>query len=108
MAKMLRQGDVLLIPAPAEVVTARHAEVPRKNGVIVLAEGEATGHAHAIHEPHARLLESEGAADRVLVAEGPCVLVHEEHDAIPIAEGVYVVRRQREYVGDDEFAIVSD
>jgi hypothetical protein len=105
---MVRQGDVLLIPAAADAVTAGYTEVARKNGAIVLAEGESTGHAHAIHEAHARLLQAEGSADRVLVADGRCLLVHEEHDPIAIAAGVYLVRRQREYVDDDTFAIVAD
>ena len=47
---MYRQGDVLLAPIPALPVDA--VSVPRK-GRIVLAEGEATGHAHAIAEPDA-------------------------------------------------------
>lgn len=106
--KMVRQGDILLVPTTATAITDRHVEVPRKGGAVVLAEGELTGHLHAILQPGVRLLALEGATDRVLVADGPCVLVHEEHAPIPLAPGTYIVRRQREYDEDDGFALVAD
>ena len=106
--KMVRQGDILLVPTTAATITDRHVEVPRRGGAVVLAEGELTGHLHAIHQPDVRLLAREGATDRVLVAEEPCVLVHEEHSPIPLAPGTYIVRRQREYDEDGGFTLVTD
>jgi hypothetical protein len=113
---LLRQGDLLLIPTDPDVVDGGIAVgdrrvVERADGRLVLAEGEATGHAHAVVEEHARL-EGQGYGERrrnwnrwswsdsrtVLIVEGsPASLVHEEHDSLTLAPGGYVVRRQREY-----------
>lgn len=90
---MYRQGDVLLIrvdsPAAGEAV-------PRDGGRIVLAYGEATGHAHAISAPEADLFETERGV-RYLEVREPAELTHEEHAPIPLEPGVYEVRRQQEY-----------
>jgi hypothetical protein len=70
--------------------------IPRDHGRIILAEGEATGHAHAVDSPEAALLElAEG--ERYLRVDAPCDLVHEEHAAIVLDPGLYRVIRQREY-----------
>ena len=91
--RQVRQGDVLLerveqVPAGA----VRQASGAR----IVLAEGEATGHAHAV--------ESEGAAvftapdgRRYLVLTRAAQLEHEEHAPIALEPGAYRVVRQREF-----------
>jgi hypothetical protein len=50
---MYRQGDVLIIPVYS--VPGNLAPVARENGRIVLADGEATGHAHAIRAEGAAL-----------------------------------------------------
>ncbi len=98
---IVRQGDVLLVPVD-ELPARRHERVvegPR----IVLAEGEATGHAHVVLG-RARLVHStnapswRGVGHTHLVVEEPASLVHDEHDAIALVPGVYHVRRQREYV----------
>lgn len=94
--EMVRQGDVLVFRSKAK--TKNHVEVPREDGRVVLAHGEVTGHAHAIAEPGACLLRAEGVSDRVLsVGQELVNLVHEEHGAIAIPRGEYVVRQQREY-----------
>ncbi len=96
---LIRQGDVLLAPVkalPSEVVAVRRAVGP-----LVLAKGEATGHAHAIREPGASLFRSIGrgnASAYLVVDDVPATLTHEEHDALTIAPGVWEVRQQREYV----------
>jgi len=100
----LRQGDVLLVPVasvpgePASVVSARRAERH------VLAEGEATGHAHVVSGPGLGLVEWElprrwmaRERRRYLVVEGEATLAHEEHLPLVVPAGVYEVRRQREY-----------
>ena len=43
---MIRQGDVLIVPV--EEIPATVEAVERENGCIILAHGEATGHAHKI------------------------------------------------------------
>ena len=89
----LRQGDVLLVAVDELPLEGR--ELPRDRGRVVLALGEATGHAHAISSSGAALLEHEGG--RFVRVEGPAVLDHEEHGAIAIPPGNYRVVIQREY-----------
>jgi len=90
-----RQGDVLL-RRTSRTITKRHKKVARDSrGRIVLAEGEATGHAHAICEPHVELFDLSG--ERFLQVDAPANLVHEEHHTIPIPPGMYEVIQQREY-----------
>ncbi len=90
----VRQGDVLLVPVAA--VPADAHPVRRMSGRAVLAEGEATGHAHAIRSSAATLLVS--GADRYLRVAAPVTLDHEEHAAIDVVPGTYRVVIQREYV----------
>jgi hypothetical protein len=91
---MLRQGDVLLVPV--QNIPAAATPVQRDQGRIVLAYGEATGHAHAISEPGVEILEYERTHYLRVPKEGAC-LVHEEHGPIALAPGDYEVRIQREY-----------
>lgn len=90
-----RQGDVLLIgidnPPPQG---ARPVEP--EDGRIVLARGEATGHAHVIEEDRACLFETPDGA-RYLRVGAPAALRHPEHADILLPYGTYIVRRQREY-----------
>lgn len=50
-----RQGDVLLVRIDNDD-TEGYVEVPRDAGRVVLAYGEATGHAHAIYDDGATSL----------------------------------------------------
>lgn len=95
---MYRQGDVLLIPSPRTAATTE--ALPRVGERLVLLEGNATGHAHAIAEPFATLHALSGTADLLLVVAGtaPARLRHEEHATVDIPPGRYLVRRQREYL----------
>jgi len=98
-----RQGDVLIMRAPAG--TQQGAEIPRDGGRVVLAYGEATGHAHAISESGAALYTLPEAGEdlsRLLRLERPAVLRHEEHAEIHIPAGDWIVRRQREYSPEGE------
>jgi hypothetical protein len=106
MAAQYRQGDVLLVAVPAIPKDAR--PLPRDRGRIVLALGEATGHAHAIADPQAALMETE-LEERLLhvLAEGGVLLCHEEHDSVRLPQGAYQVLRQREYVPGD-WRMVAD
>ncbi len=91
---MFRQGDVLLRKVD-RTPTKRHRIVPRDGGRVVLAYGEETGHAHAIYDQVAKLFA--GAGERLLTAEKPVTLRHEEHDSIELPAGTYEVIQQREY-----------
>ena len=87
-----RQGDVLLVEV-AEI--PEEAQPESRSGRIVLAEGEATGHAHAIHEPDARAFTHDG--ERFLLTRSKAQLVHEEHGTIEVPDGAWRVVIQREY-----------
>jgi len=96
---MFRQGDVLLVPIPeAELPAAVVPVAPDARGALVLALGEATGHAHAVRAGDADLLADTAELDRrFLRIVSEAVLTHEEHDPIPLPPGLYQVVRQREY-----------
>lgn len=108
-AVLLRQGDVLLVPVPGlpPVADARTENTGLVDGRLILAEGEATGHAHAIEGPGATLVSvgppwgrwgSRGMTRTYLVVSEPQTVRHEEHDPLPVGVGVYEVRRQCEYL----------
>ena len=101
---IVRQGDVLL--RRIDAIPADAKPVKRDAGRIILAYGEVTGHAHAICDPHAQLLQlprelTDAEIDeRFLAITGAeATLQHEEHAAITIPPGTYQVTRQREYAG---------
>lgn len=106
---IVRQGDVLLVPVDEVPVRQRRREIegPR----IVVAEGEATGHAHVVRG-EARLVRSTAhyfrPTEQHLVVTGAAVLTHEEHDTIELAPGTYEVRRQREYVPGGRIRRLAD
>lgn len=86
----LRQGDVVLVPV--ESLPERAVKLLRQ-GRLVLQEGEATGHAHAILDKGAVLYDAELEARFLEVLTlGGVLLEHEEHDTLTIPEGVYEVR----------------
>lgn len=84
---IIRHGDVLLVPA------RRQKNATAKPGLI-LAEGEATGHAHRI-EGDASLIESGGTT--YLDARRTVALLHEEHARVEIAPGIYEIVHQHEF-----------
>ena len=95
MKGLLRQGDVLLVPVDRVPDDALVVELGSR---IVLAEGEATGHAHAVVGERVELVEADDGTLYVeVVGAAPAELVHEEHDTIPLLPGAFEVRRQREY-----------
>ena len=95
---MYRQGDVLLVPIDKLPGTAGPVNLRDEACRIILAEGEATGHAHAIASLSARLLghDIERRFLEVL-AEGGVDLSHEEHATVHLPKGHYRVIRQREW-----------
>jgi hypothetical protein len=107
---LIRQGDLLLVPVD-EVPSVAHRV---RSGRLVLAEGEATGHAHVVEDGRASLhsvgAAASGTVTWFLRVEGgePVLLVHEEHDSLQVPSGAYEVRRQREYVPSQMWRRVSD
>ncbi|WP_328472438.1 hypothetical protein OHA21_09905 [Actinoplanes sp. NBC_00393] len=94
---MYRQGDVLIV-AVGEVPAC--APVPRdRRGRMVLARGEATGHAHVIGGPGLQLLADLDDPSLMFVDVPEYGRVtHEEHGPISLPAGKYRVVRQREYI----------
>lgn len=92
--KIYRQGDIMLIQHDSIPETAEKQD---NKGRIVLAWGEATGHAHAISTKKASAYEWQGNT-LVKVGKKGAELVHEEHHTIPLpANRAYILRRQKEY-----------
>jgi len=88
--RVYRQGDVLIVRSsiPADAAPAQ----PTARGY-VLAEGEATGHAHTIEAtPNVQAL---CLADALFLrVSAPVKVWHQEHAPILLPEGDYQVVRQ--------------
>ena len=103
MTEMYAQGD-LLIERVGEVEPSGTIIAPDTGGALVLAEGELSGHRHAIldraimfrDDALARDMPSDLYIGHVKVAGGAAVVQHDEHAPITLREGTYRVRRQRE------------
>ncbi|MBW4623682.1 MAG: hypothetical protein KME17_30515 [Cyanosarcina radialis HA8281-LM2] len=86
--KPIRQGDVILQPA---------TQIEgKKLSHLTLAEGEVTGHSHRISDGQAELYERDGTLYLRVLSE-TATLTHEEHKAIQIPQGNWMVNIQREY-----------
>lgn len=98
-ALQVRQGDVLLTPAPKPIGELR-PRTRQDRLRIVLALGEATGHAHALvleQERDAQLWEDDKGALWLEVL-APSRVVHEDHGTSELAPAWYQVENsQREY-----------
>jgi hypothetical protein len=90
----IRQGDVILLPVQDIEIGQRGANSPLPH--LTLAEGEVTGHKHRIIEGKAELYEKDGTLYLSVISE-TALLAHEEHKPIPIPNGSWIVRIQREY-----------
>jgi hypothetical protein len=102
-----RQGDILIeqiagLPDDAVEVKERDGR-----GRIILAYGEATGHAHAGDGRDAHYYHSKKTGLFYLVVVNPTPLEHEEHEAIPMKEDIYEVRRHREYTPQEIRQVVD-
>ena len=114
MNEMFAQGD-LLIERVADVEPSGTMVAPDAAGVSVLAEGELTGHRHAIFDrvtmfrddALAREIPAGLYVGHVKVAGGSATVHHQEHAPINLAEGTYRVRRQRELEPKDA-VLVAD
>lgn len=67
----------------------------KQKGRIILAHGEATGHAHEIGMDSANAWKT-GDVLTVKVRKASPV-THQEHAPIPLKRGVYKITRQKEY-----------
>lgn len=91
LGTLYRHGDVLLRQIDRLPSTAR------KRAGVTLAEGEVTGHRHRMQQTQAVQLWTQGETLFLEVKEPSATLVHEEHRAIELPQGLYRVWKQREY-----------
>ena len=103
MRAQFRQGDVFLIQVESLPEDAREENHSER---IVLAYGEVTGHSHSVASTDAKLFHS--SDQRFLVVDTNAKLVHEEHETIALASGVYKVVKQREFSPSGMIHFVDD
>ena len=89
-----QQGDVLITPG-ADIPKSAERSRMFRDGRAVLAEGEATGHAHVAKGPGVDLFEQGGQL--WLSAPRGAIVTHEEHLPIEIGPGDYSIGRVRAY-----------
>jgi hypothetical protein len=86
-----QQGDVILRPTND---VPKDATI-KKDGV--LAEGEATGHAHTLEDPSTATLYETKDKDLYLAVTGDSATIrHQEHGPITLPGGVYKIGKVRE------------
>lgn len=86
-----QQGDIIL--KKLEALPDGTKLISRKR--CILAEGEATGHAHIVDCDEAELLRD---GDRILLRLTKAAsITHEEHKPITLSPGVWEVGRVQEY-----------
>jgi hypothetical protein len=114
MTEMFAQGD-LLIERVADVEPSGTILSADAAGAVVLAEGEMTGHRHAIYDRVTMFRDDALAREipaglylgHVKVTGGSATVVHQEHAPLTLLEGTYRVRRQRELEPKDA-VLVAD
>jgi|SRR5882672_2793982 len=88
-----QQGDVLFHPVDSIPEGAR--SIDPKNGSFILAEGEATGHAHRV-EAIAGVEFYEKDGKFYLVAKKQCTVTHEEHNSQNL-DGIFEIGIVKEF-----------
>lgn len=114
MSDMFAQGD-LLIERVGDTEPTGSRIGPSADGATVLAEGEASGHRHAIFERVTMFRDDALARDIPdglyvghVHVDGPAArLVHDEHAAIVLPRGTYRIRRQRELEPKDARIVID-
>lgn len=97
MNRQYRQGDVLLCAIDSIPKEAR--PVANDGELVVVAQGELTGHAHVFAAGAVRMFRDVPSRRAfLLVTSGAASLRHEEHDPIHVPAGRYEIRRQRDYL----------
>lgn len=89
------QGDVFVVRVPNIPQDAK--KVKRNNRGYVLAEGEATGHAHTIVDNDVEVYEKGGILYLHIPAKTGVEIIHEEHKPITVPEGDWEIGQVMEY-----------
>ncbi|MEH2440017.1 hypothetical protein [Nostoc sp.] len=98
---LYRHGDVLIGHIASLPVGAK------KSVGATLAHGEITGHSHRIQQSDAVQLWVHGSELFLEVKEPSATLIHEEHRAIELPQGLYRVWKQREYRPDAYVEVID-
>ena len=114
MTEIFAQGD-LLFERVADVEPTGTIEENLGGVAMVLAEGEMTGHRHAIAERVTMFRDAVLARDipaglyigHLQVASAYARVTHDEHAPITLPRGTYRVRRQRE-LGPRDARVLPD
>ncbi len=98
--EIYRQGDVLVVAVTR--LPQDRTPIGAEDGRLILAHGEATGHAHALRADDGVEFFTTPAtkakpARRYLRLVKGARLFHDEHLPIDLPPGRYEVRRQKEY-----------
>ena len=97
MMKVYRHGDVQLDETELETIPDGFVIVPDGDRGVILAEGEATGHAHRLPAGSAELYRKPGVETALLRVLKPVNLQHEEHGPGPLRPMIYRVGTKRQY-----------
>ena len=108
MTEIFAQGD-LLLERVADMVPSGTIEENVEGVALVLAEGEETGHRHAVCDRVTMFRDDALARDippglyigHVQVASAYARVTHDEHAPITLPRGTWRVRRQRELTPRD-------
>jgi hypothetical protein len=95
--KLYQQGDVLFKKV-ATLPEGKQTPVERRPAGYILAEGEATGHVHAVQE-EVELVEIQGVL--YIRSAADFTVTHQEHKPITLPPGIWEIGKVREY---DHFA----
>ncbi len=114
MTEIFAQGDLLIERVP-DVAPSGTVEENAEGAALVLLEGEATGHSHAIRERVTMFRDDRLARDipaglyvgHVQIAAAYARVTHQEHGPITLPRGTYRVRRQRE-LGPRDARVLAD
>jgi len=114
MNELFAQGDLLIERIDDGPISGIEIEVG-EDGAVVLAEGEATGHRHAIFDCVTMFRDDGLARDipaglyvgHIQVRAERASISHEEHAAIVLTKGTWRVRQQRQFEPLD-IALVQD
>ena len=89
----IQQGDVVLTRVTAK---ERGTPIAPRNGKLILADGEATGHCHTIGETEDAELIRVGER-MILRLSKAATVTHQEHKPVKIPVGIWEIGRIQEY-----------
>jgi hypothetical protein len=112
--EIFAQGD-LLLERVSDVMPSGAVAQNADGAALVLLEGEATGHCHAIRERVTMFRDETLARDipaglylgHLTIASAYARVMHDEHAPLTLPRGTYRVRRQRE-LGPRDARVLAD